>query len=96
MDGYGLLATAIVRQAVDDFDKLIRRVPKKQLCIEEVCRRKSELNKLIRFFKSPWCGALLSKNVNQEALVKGLLRKYRNSKFAMQAKVLESDKELRR
>lgn len=92
MDGYSLLATAIVQQAVDEFNILIRRVPKRALCLEEVCRRKNELNKLIRFFKSPWCGALLSKNVNQEALVQGLLRKYRNSKFAMQAKELESDK----
>lgn len=92
MDGYGLLATAIVRQAVDDFDKLIRRVPKKQLCIEEVYRRKRELNKIMRFFRSPWCGALLTEDTKQGLLVQQLEKRYKNSVFARQAKELERTK----
>lgn len=89
VDGYRLLATTIVNEGIEEFKRLTRRVPKRSLCLEAVWYRKRELNKLMRFFKSPWCGALLPENVNQGAFVREMLNMYRNSKFLAQATEFE-------
>jgi len=80
-----LLAEAIVRDAMEEWEKLIRRrLRKDQLNHTTVVVIESRLENLRKFFHSPWCEVLMCQTCEGSEILKRLEAEYQQSKLYKQ------------
>lgn len=82
-------AMGIVGQAVTDWRRLLKKIPKKRLCMTEVKKRKCMLNEIRHFLNGKWCETLMYDDDARTNMISILEKEYQNSEFLKQARRIE-------